>query len=157
MPEEKGLGCHKKTGRLAARKGAVGRMGPPLIHLGIVLLLFGAAWGGVKGQQLERFLAPGRSFELFNNQGQKQLTLTLNTFQIERDPAGRVEQFRSTLELLEQGKENREIREVSVNHPLRINGMTVYQADWSLAAITLQLGQSPKLQLPLKSLYIGTG
>lgn len=149
--KKKGWDVTKKTGRLAARKGAVGRMGPPLIHLGIVLLLFGAAWGGVKGQQLERFLAPGRSFELFNNQGQKQLTLTLNTFQIERDPAGRVEQFRSTLELLEQGKETSEIREVSVNHPLRINGMTVYQADWSLAAITLQLGQSPKLQLPLKS------
>ena len=29
--------------------------------------------------------------------------------------------------------------------------MTVYQADWSLATITLQLGSSPYLQLPLQT------
>ena len=41
--------------------------------------------------------------------------------------------------------------EISVNHPLRFKGITVYQADWSLAAITLQLGDSPQLQLPLSN------
>jgi cytochrome c biogenesis protein len=40
---------------------------------------------------------------------------------------------------------------ISVNHPLRYRGMTVYQADWSLAAITVQIGKSPELQLPLRS------
>jgi cytochrome c biogenesis protein len=38
-----------------------------------------------------------------------------------------------------------------VNHPLRYHGMTVYQADWALAAIAVQLGRSPVLQLPLQS------
>jgi cytochrome c biogenesis protein len=42
--------------------------------------------------------------------------------------------------------------EISVNHPLRFRGMTVYQADWSLAAITIQLGRSPLLQFPLRAL-----
>ncbi|MEY4431137.1 MAG: hypothetical protein RLZZ533_1073, partial [Cyanobacteriota bacterium] len=42
-------------------------------------------------------------------------------------------------------------RNISVNHPLRFQGMTVYQADWALAAIQLQLGKSPILELPLQS------
>jgi cytochrome c biogenesis protein len=29
--------------------------------------------------------------------------------------------------------------------------MTIYQADWELAAITVQIGKSPELQLPLRS------
>ena len=42
--------------------------------------------------------------------------------------------------------------EISVNHPLRHRGMTLYQADWALAALNVQLGRSPVLQLPLQSL-----
>ena len=138
-------------GRLAARKGAIGRVGPPLIHLGLVLLLIGAAWGALEGQQLEKFLAPGRSFDLLNQEGLSQLKIRLNNFKIERDPAGRPEQFLSKLELIEPGESNGQVLETSVNHPLRFKGMTVYQADWSLAAITLQFGESPKLQVPLQS------
>jgi cytochrome c biogenesis protein len=41
--------------------------------------------------------------------------------------------------------------EISVNHPLRFQGVTFYQADWGLAALTLQLGRSPLLQLPLEA------
>jgi cytochrome c biogenesis protein len=40
--------------------------------------------------------------------------------------------------------------EISVNHPLRYKGMTLYQADWTLAAIQIQLGRSPVLELPLQ-------
>ena len=117
----------------------------------MVLLLFGASFGAIKGQKFERFLAPGRSFELLNQNGVNQITLKLNEFKIERDPIGRPEQFRSKLELIEPGEVTGQIKETSVNHPLRFNGVTVYQADWSLAALTLQLGTSPKLQIPLNS------
>ena len=34
---------------------------------------------------------------------------------------------------------------------MRFRGVTFYQADWALAAITIQLGRSPLLQLPLQS------
>ena len=40
---------------------------------------------------------------------------------------------------------------ISVNHPLRHRGMTLYQADWGLAAVNIQLGRSPVLQLPLQT------
>ncbi|WP_320673968.1 cytochrome c biogenesis protein ResB [Prochlorococcus sp. MIT 1341] len=137
--------------RLAARKGVIGRVGPPLIHLGIVLLMIGAVWGSLQGEKIERFLAPGRSFDLLNRNGINQLTINLDKFQIDRDQTGRPEQFRSKLELIEPGASKSSFWEISVNHPLRIHGMTIYQADWSLAALTVRIGNSPKLQLPLKS------
>ena len=40
--------------------------------------------------------------------------------------------------------------EISVNHPLRYKGITIYQADWTLASIAIQLGRSPVLELPLQ-------
>ena len=141
----------EKDGRLAARRGVVGRVGPLLVHTGLVLLMLGAAWGALAGNRLERFLAPGRSLDLLDRSGTSQMTLTLDSFAIERDPAGRTEQFRSQLLLQSAGDAPPLQEEISVNHPLRYRGMTVYQADWSLATITVQLGKSPLLQLPLQT------
>jgi cytochrome c biogenesis protein len=127
-----------------------------LVHAGLVVLMVGAAWGALAGQRLERFLAPGNELELVNRRGQTQLTVALEAFGIERDPAGRPEQFRSQLRLQPGDPAATpalpaSTREISVNHPLRFQGMTVYQADWALAAIQVQLGKSPILELPLQS------
>ncbi|MEB3159077.1 MAG: cytochrome c biogenesis protein ResB [Synechococcus sp.] len=146
-----GWQVQEQSGRLAARRGVIGRVGPLLVHTGLVLLMLGAAWGALAGNRLERFLAPGRSLDLLDRSGNSQLTLTLDRFSIERDPAGRTEQFRSRLALQPPGATDPLYEEISVNHPLRYRGMTVYQADWSLATITVQLGQSPFLQLPLQT------
>ncbi|QNI95391.1 cytochrome c biogenesis protein [Synechococcus sp. A15-127] len=135
--------------RLAARKGVAGRVGPLLVHTGMVLLMLGAVWGALAGNRLERFLAPERSLDLLARNGDNQLTITLQNFEVERDAAGRPEQFRS--DLLLEGPSERLEREISVNHPLRHRGITIYQADWSLAAINLQIGGSPVLQLPLQT------
>ena len=73
----------------------------------------------------------------------------MTDFQIERGPNGQPEQFLSTLELKEKSEAQPITNEISVNHPLRFKGLTIYQADWALASITIQLGNSRKLQLPL--------
>jgi cytochrome c biogenesis protein len=78
------------------------------------------------------------------------MTLALDQFGVERDPAGRPEQFRSQFRILDGESLAREA-EISVNHPLRFRGVTFYQADWGLAAISVQLGRSPVLQLPLQT------
>jgi len=137
--------------RLAARRGVAGRVGPLLVHAGLVVLMVGAAWGSLAGQRQDRFLAPGRELDLLNSRGDSQITVAVDQFQIERDPAGRPEQFRSALTL--KGPDGATVKqaEISVNHPLRFRGMTLYQADWTLAAIGVQLGRSPVLELPLQT------
>ena len=99
----KGWSVREQEGRLAARKGLSGRVGPLLVHAGLVLLMVGAAWGAVAGQRLERFLAPGSDLELLDRQGRPQVTVALDRFAITRDPAGRPEQFTSTLRLIAPG------------------------------------------------------
>ncbi len=149
--KKKGWNVKEIDGRLAARKGVIGRLGPILIHLGMILLMIGATYGSLNGKTIEKFLAPGRSIDLLNNNQEKGLTIELQKFQIERDPQGRAEQYRSIVNLIEPNGKN-ESKEISVNYPLRFKGLTLYQADWSLAAITIQVENSPKLQIPLKSI-----
>lgn len=172
-----GWRIQRQDDRLAARRGVAGRVGPLLVHAGLVVLMVGAAWGALGGQRLEQFLAPGRELELMDSRGRTQLTVALDAFAIERDPAGRPEQFRSQLRLIPPaiasgesssadaqqglsqtatagGRAAAEVldAEISVNHPLRHRGITLYQADWSLALLNVQLGRSPVLSLPLQSL-----
>ena len=152
--EGKGWQVRRQGDRLAARKGLLGKVGPLLVHAGMVVLMLGAAWGAVAGQRAEQYLAPGRSLELMDSRGSSKLTLALDNFSIQRDPAGRPEQFTSQLRILEgdgSGGSLLKQAQISVNHPLRFQGVTLYQADWALAAISLQLGRSPLLQLPLQS------
>ncbi len=147
-----GWQIRRQDDRLAARRGVLGRVGPLLVHAGMVVLMVGAAWGALGGQRLERFLAPGRELELLDSRGSTQVTLALDDFRIQRDPAGRPEQFSSSLRLVSPGDDAPTTEAaISVNHPLRYRGMTLYQADWSLATISLQLGRSPVLELPLQS------
>ncbi|MEB3323557.1 MAG: cytochrome c biogenesis protein ResB, partial [Synechococcaceae cyanobacterium] len=151
-----GWQIHRQHNRLAARRGLGGKVGPLLVHAGLIVLMVGAAWGALAGQRLERFLAPGRELELLDSRGNPQLTLVLDAFAIQRDPAGRPEQFTSRLRLLPAGREGdaeaeAQTAEISVNHPLRYRGMTLYQADWSLATIQIRLGNSPVLPLPLQT------
>ncbi len=149
--KKKGWNIRETEGRIAARQGVIGRLGPILIHLGMILLMIGATYGSLNGITIEKFLAPGRSIDLLNNNEEKGLTIKLQKFQIERDPQGRAEQYRSIVKIIEPDGYNEE-KEISVNYPLRYKGLTLYQADWSLAAITLQIKNSPKLQIPLKSI-----
>ncbi len=147
--KKKGWNIKETDGRIAARKGVIGRLGPILIHLGMILLMIGATYGSLNGKTVEKFLAPGRSIDLLNNNQEKGLTIELQQFKIERDPQGRAEQYRSIVNVIEPNGTNQS-KEISVNYPLRYKGLTLYQADWSLAAITIKIENSPKLQIPIE-------
>ena len=147
--KKQGWNVKETDGRIAARQGVIGRLGPILIHLGMILLMIGATYGSLNGKTIEKFLAPGRSIDLLNNNEEKGLTIELQKFQIERDPQGRAEQYKSIVNVIEPNG-NSQSKEISVNYPLRYKGLTLYQADWSLAAITIQIDNSPKLQIPIE-------
>ena len=149
--KKQGWNVKEKDGRISARQGVIGRLGPILIHLGMILLMIGSTYGSLNGKTIERFLAPGRSIDLLDENKEKELTIELQKFQIERDPKGRAEQYRSLVNVVEPNGNN-EIKEISVNYPLWYKGLTLYQADWSLAAITVQINNSPKLQIPIESI-----
>ena len=150
---QRGWTVQEKTGRLAARQGVIaGRSGPLLVHVGLIVLMTGAAWGALGGQRLERFLAPGRSLDLVDRQGTTHLSIRLRDFSVDRDARGQVQQFHSQLLFSAPTMATERPVDISVNHPARVGGVTVYQADWQVAALTVQLGRSPQLQFPLQPL-----
>jgi len=149
--KKKGWNVKETDGRIAARQGVIGRLGPILIHLGMILLMIGATYGSLNGQTIEKFLVPGRSIDLLDKNKEKKLTIELENFKIERDPEGRAEQYRSIVNIIDPNGNKKE-EEISVNYPLRYQGLTLYQAEWSIAALTLQINNSPKLQIPIESI-----
>lgn len=150
---QRGWKVQQKPGRLAARQGVIaGRSGPLLVHVGLIVLMTGAAWGALGGQRLERFLAPGRTLDLVDRQGEARLSIELQDFSVDRDARGQAQQFHSQLLFSSPTMAATRPVNISVNHPARMGGVTVYQADWQVAALTVQLGRSPRLQFPLQPL-----
>ncbi|MBV9386223.1 MAG: cytochrome c biogenesis protein, partial [Chroococcidiopsidaceae cyanobacterium CP_BM_ER_R8_30] len=144
-----------------ARKGIVGRLGPIVVHVGIVIILLGGIWGAMTGFVGQEMVPSGESFQVKNiieagpgaeSWIPKDWSLRVNRFWIDYTPAGGIDQFYSDLSVLDsQGSEVKR-KTIYVNEPLRYRGVTFYQTDWAIAAIRLQLNNSPVLQLPMAQL-----
>lgn len=148
-------------GTVYARKGIVGRLGPIVVHVGIVIILLGGIWGSMTGFVGQEMVPSGETFQVRNiikagpgatSQIPKDWSLRVNRFWIDYTPTGGIDQFYSDMSVLDsQGAEVKR-KTIYVNEPLRYRGVTFYQTDWAIAAIRLQLNNSPVLQLPMAPL-----
>ncbi|MBV8885510.1 MAG: cytochrome c biogenesis protein [Chroococcidiopsidaceae cyanobacterium CP_BM_RX_35] len=148
-------------GTVYARKGIVGRLGPIVVHVGIVIILLGGIWGAMTGFVGQEMVPSGETFQVRNiikagpgaaSQIPKDWSLRVNRFWIDYTPTGGIDQFYSDMSVLDsQGAEVKR-KTIYVNEPLRYRGVTFYQTDWAIAAIRLQLNNSPVLQLPMAPL-----
>lgn len=145
---------------LYARKGIVGRIGPVVVHVGIVLILAGGIWGAMTGFMAQEMVPSGESFQVQNivdagpwAKGQpKDWSLRVNRFWIDYTPTGGIDQFYSDMSVLDNQEQEVKRKTIYVNEPLRYQGVTFYQTDWGIAAIRIQINKSPILQLPMASL-----
>lgn len=147
--------------KLYARKGIIGRIGPIVVHVGIVLILAGSIWGAMTGFLAQEMVPSGESFKVHNiieagpwatPQIPKDWSLRVNRFWIDYTPVGGIDQFYSDMSVLDnQGKEVKH-KKIFVNEPLRYRGVTFYQTDWGLSAVRVQLNTSPVLELPMAKL-----
>ncbi|BAY73972.1 ResB family protein [Nostoc linckia NIES-25] len=151
----------EKENILYARKGIVGRIGPIIVHIGIVAILLGGIWGAMTGFIAQEMVASGDTFQVKNvidagplavDQVPKDWSVRVNRFWIDYTPTGSIDQFYSDLSVLDnQGKEV-DRKKIFVNQPLRYHGVTFYQTDWGIAAIRVQFNNSPIFQLPMVKL-----
>jgi len=146
---KKGWGISKFENRLSARKGLVGKLGPIIVHIGLIVLLIGSAYGNFSRQSKEQYLRPGESLDLINESSHSKVTIKLNKFLIERESDGKPKQFISNLEFLSKKENLNEIKKTQVNQPIRYKGLTIYQADWSVSNIVMEI-DSILYQLQLK-------
>jgi len=146
---KKGWSISKYKNRLSARKGLVGKLGPIIVHIGLIILLIGSAYGNFSSQSKEQYLRLGESLDLINESTNSKVRIKLKNFFIERESDGKPKQFISNLEFFSKQQNLNELKTTQVNQPIRFKGLTIYQADWSVSNIILEI-DSVLYQLQLK-------
>jgi len=157
--ERRGYRVFQTDDRLYARKGLVGRIGPIVVHFSLILVLLGAIWGNWQGFEIQEMIPSGETLAPQNvtkagggSRLPQDVALRVNRFWIDYLPSGQIDQFYSDISVLDAQGQERDRQTISVNHPLRAKGLTVYQASWALAGIQFTIGRSPVLSLPLQRL-----
>ncbi|MCG6135719.1 MAG: cytochrome c biogenesis protein [Nostoc sp. LLA-1] len=151
----------EKDNILYARKGIVGRIGPIIVHVGIVTILLGGILGAMTGFMAQEMITSGDTFQVkniidagpwANPQDLKNWSVRVNRFWIDYTPSGGIDQFYSDMSVLNNQGQEVDHKKIFVNQPLRYHGVTFYQTDWGISAVRIQFNNSPIFQLPMASL-----
>ena len=152
---------------LYARKGIIGRIGPIVVHLGMLIVLTGGLWGIFTGFFAQERIASGNIFKITNiiesgplsaAQIPDDWSVKVNRFWIDYTDSGDIDQFYSDLSVISDSGTEVKRETIHVNKPLRYDGVTIYQTNWSIAAVRVQLNNSPIFQLPVAKLdTLGAG
>jgi cytochrome c biogenesis protein len=142
---------------LYAYKGLIGKVGPIIVHISIIITLFGAILGSVSGFMVQELIPLGGLFHLQNvitsgpfSYIDQDLEGYVRDFRITYSDEGNIDQFYSDLLLLNNKGEKLTNKTIYVNEPLRYKSLTFYQTDWSILGLTLRIDNSKLVQLPLK-------
>ncbi|HEY9735033.1 MAG TPA: cytochrome c biogenesis protein [Trichocoleus sp.] len=149
-----------------ARKGIAGRIGPIIVHASMLIILLGAIWGAMTGFFAQEMVPSGQTFRVHNifdagpwaaAQIPKDWSVKVNRFWIDYTPEGAIDQFYSDLSVLDVTGAEVKRKTIHVNEPLRYKGVTLYQADWGVAAARVKLNNSPVLEVSMSSLEVPGG
>ena len=149
--KKKGWKTYKFNSHISARKGLIGKIGPLVVHIGLIVLLIGSAYGSFTSQSKEQYLLPGESLDLINESTNSKANVKLIDFSIERESDGIPKQFISKLDFSSADLQLNEIKTAKVNHPIRFKGLTIYQADWAISNVVLEI-DNILYQLQLKEI-----
>ncbi len=156
----------KEGNSLYARKGIAGRIGPIVVHASMLIILAGSILGSMTGFFAQEMVPSGNTFQVKNvfeagpwakNLLPTDWAVRVNRFWIDYTPEGAVDQFYSDLTVVDADGEPLHHKVIHVNEPMRYQGITFYQADWSIAGVEVRVNRSPTLQLPMASLEAGSG
>ena len=149
--KKRGWKTYKFKSHISARRGLIGKIGPLVVHIGLIVLLIGSAYGSFTSQSKEQYLLPGESLDLVNESTNSKANVKLVDFSIERESDGIPKQFISKLNFSSEDLNLNEIKTAKVNHPIRFKGLTIYQADWAISNVVLEI-DNILYQLQLKEI-----
>jgi cytochrome c biogenesis protein len=151
----------REENRLYARKGIVGKIGPIVVHAGMLIVLIGGSYGALSGFMAQELVTSGNTFKIHNiidagpfsqNQIPQDWSVKVDRFWIDYTPQGDIDQFYSTLTVLDDKQAAVKQETIYVNKPLKYRGVTLYQTNWAIAALKVRLNDSPIFQLPMAQL-----
>ncbi|KAD3338487.1 hypothetical protein R6Q59_026746 [Mikania micrantha] len=132
---------------LYAFKGLAGRFAPIGVHLALLLIMIGGTYSATGSFKGSVTVPQGLNFVMGDVLGPNGFLSTpteafntevhVNRFYMDYYDSGEVSQFHTDLSLYDiNGKEVMR-KTISVNDPLRYDGVTIYQTDWSISAIQI--------------------
>ena len=107
------------------RKETGWRFGPDLVHVGLLVLIAGGLVSGLARQEQDFRMAEGDSVQVT-----KDYSLRLVSFRTELHQNGLPRSWTSTVDVVHDGRQGAASFPIRVNHPLRLEGVSVYQASW---------------------------
>lgn len=138
-------------------KGLTGRIAPIFVHFSIIFTLIGSMIGLTGGFMAQEIVPSNEMFHVQNFVKSGYFSILPSSFlgivddfflTFNQDQS--VQQFFSSISLIDS-KGNIFLRQlVSVNTPLKSNGVTLYQTDWRINALRLKIGSSNLLVKPLQ-------
>jgi len=114
----------KDASGLRARRGAVRAWGPMVVHVGLIVVLLGAAYGHLPHLVYNQTALIGQGETYHVDLGPASLDIRLLDAGTERAPDGSPTAYWANAQVLRGGKVVRSVR-ISPNHPLRYNGANV--------------------------------
>jgi cytochrome c biogenesis protein len=158
---KRGYKVFQEQDQLYARKGILGKIGPIIVHAAMLVILGGAILGAFTGFLAQEMIPSGETFQVKNifeagifatPQIPKDWYVRVNRFWIDYTPEGSVDQFYSDLSVVDRQGEELKRKTIHVNEPLRYQGVTFYQTNWGIAAVRVQLNNSPIFELRMSKL-----
>jgi cytochrome c biogenesis protein len=159
--QKRGYKVFQEDNTLYARKGIIGKIGPIIVHIGIIIILLGGIWGTFTGFLAQEMVPSGETFQVKNifeagplatSQVPKDWGVRVNRFWIDYTANGDIDQFYSDLSVINKEGKELDRKTIYVNEPLRYKGVTFYQTDWGIAAVKVKINNSPIFQLPMAQL-----
>lgn len=121
----------QECGYLYACKNRVGIWGAWLCHLGMLIVIAGFALGQMLKSEYTVYGVPGQTKTV----GDTGYELTIDDFEVKLREDATVDQYTSRLTLQDMASGKKESGEVSVNSPLSLFGMKMYQNSTGWAAV----------------------
>nr|YP_005090040.1 cytochrome c biogenesis protein [Fucus vesiculosus]CAX12420.1 cytochrome c biogenesis protein [Fucus vesiculosus] len=127
-----------------AYKGLISRIGPIIVHISIICILLGSTLGSLNGFNSQEIIPKTEVFHIqniirngiFSSIPQK--TFRINDFWSIYTSNGFIKQFYTDISLLNgQGLETQR-KTISVNNPLLLKDLIIYQTDWGILGLRLK-------------------
>lgn len=136
-----------KGNAVYAYKGLLGRIAPIFVHFSIIFTLTGSVIGLFGGFFAQEMIPVGEVFHFQNivrsgyiSKYPSNILGKVNNLNITYNQDNSIQQFFSNLSLLNNKGVILYNKTISVNNPLKFQGLTFYQTDWQINALRLRLG-----------------
>jgi cytochrome c biogenesis protein len=139
-----------------AYKGLQGKLAPIFVHISLILLLLGSLVSLFTSFYVQEMVPVGETFSMQNiikagmfSSIPTNISGKVNDFRIEYYKERSIKQFYSSIAITNNQDKHSKQQIISVNTPLYFQGLTIYQTDWTINGIKVEINRKRNIQIPL--------